>query len=202
MLIDGQPAREEAKNGLSVLLVCKPACQHPSCWHAAMLGCTPAAQTDQHASTQHVSVHQHAKAACLSVGACVYPSTQHPAPNPAVLEYTRGCWTCGHVPTLSIRRISMSPTVVVYCPAMSSGDAPAAGLHTGCSGRSRRCTFTCARLQALATRTVPLPFHCIALHCIALVGVVVMRTLHDCLQAALDAAGPVLLRVRTSRHWP
>ena len=96
MLVDGQPVREEAKNGLSVLLACTPACQHPSCWHAAMLGCTPAAQTDQHTSTQHVSVHQHAEVACLSVGACVYPSTQHPAP--FHFGYTRGCWPCGHVP--------------------------------------------------------------------------------------------------------
>ena len=56
--IDGQPARRGAKNaGLSVLLACTRACQHPGCWHAGMLECTPAAQTDHHASTQHAYVH-------------------------------------------------------------------------------------------------------------------------------------------------
>ena len=40
MLVDGQPAREGGKNaGLSVLLGCTPACQHPHCWHVGMLAC-------------------------------------------------------------------------------------------------------------------------------------------------------------------
>ena len=41
MLVDGQPAMEGGKNaGLSVLLGCTPACQHPqllACWYAGML---------------------------------------------------------------------------------------------------------------------------------------------------------------------
>ena len=73
-------------------LCCWPAPQHASTLVVDMLACCncndgdapqpPAAQADQHASTQHVNVHQHAEVACLSVVlVCTpAPSTRHPAP--------------------------------------------------------------------------------------------------------------------------
>ena len=60
-------------------LCCWHAPQHastPSCWHAGMLGCKPAAQTDQHDNDRGAG----RSSVAVAVDACVYPSTQHPAP--------------------------------------------------------------------------------------------------------------------------
>ena len=65
--------------GEKCCLCCWDVPQHastPSCWHAGMLGCKPAAQTDQHDNDRGAG----RSSVAVAVGACVYPSTQHPAP--------------------------------------------------------------------------------------------------------------------------
>ena len=65
--------------GEKCCLCCWHAPQHastPSCWHAGMLGCKPAAQTDQHDNNRGAG----RSSVAVAVDACVYPSTQHPAP--------------------------------------------------------------------------------------------------------------------------